>query len=38
MNITVYTITFNESLIMQFMIDHYRKRFPENPELESPFS
>jgi glycosyltransferase involved in cell wall biosynthesis len=28
MNITVYTVTFNEELIMQFMIDHYRSRFP----------
>lgn len=26
--ITVYTITYNESLLMQFMIDHYRTRFP----------
>lgn len=26
--ITVYTIAFNEALVLQFMIDHYRKRFP----------
>ena len=26
--ITVYTIAYNEELIMQFMIDHYRSRFP----------
>lgn len=26
--ITVYTITYNESLLLQFMIDHYRTRFP----------
>jgi glycosyltransferase involved in cell wall biosynthesis len=28
MNITIYTITFNEELILQFFIDHYRSRFP----------
>ncbi len=28
MNITIYTVTYNEELLMQFMIDHYRKRFP----------
>src|SRR3990167_11265325 len=27
--ITVYTITYNESLLIQFMIDHYRSRFPD---------
>lgn len=26
--ITVYTITFNEEVLIQFMIDHYRARFP----------
>lgn len=26
--ITVYTITYNEELMIQFMIDHYRTRFP----------
>jgi len=26
--ITVYTLTFNEELLMKFMIDHYRSRFP----------
>lgn len=26
--ITIYTITYNESLFIQFMIDHYRSRFP----------
>ena len=26
--ITVYTITYNEELLIQFMIDHYRTRFP----------
>lgn len=26
--LTVYTIAFNESMMIQFMIDHYRKRFP----------
>lgn len=29
MNITVYTTTFNEELMIQFMIDFYRARFPE---------
>jgi len=29
MNITIYTITFNEELLIQFMIDHYRSRFPD---------
>jgi glycosyltransferase involved in cell wall biosynthesis len=28
MNLTIYTITFNEELIIQFFIDHYRTRFP----------
>jgi glycosyltransferase involved in cell wall biosynthesis len=28
MKITVHTVTYNEELIMQFMIDHYRSRFP----------
>ena len=28
MDVTVYTITFNEELLMQFFIDHYRSRFP----------
>jgi glycosyltransferase involved in cell wall biosynthesis len=28
MNITVYTISFDEEVLMQFMIDHYRFRFP----------
>ena len=27
-NITVYTLTYNEELRAQFMIDHYRSRFP----------
>jgi len=27
MNITIYTVTFNEELIIQFFIDHYRSRF-----------
>lgn len=27
-NLTIYTLTFNESLLIQFMIDHYRSRFP----------
>ena len=27
--ITIYTITYNESLLIQFMIDHYRSRFPD---------
>lgn len=26
--ITIYTITYNEELLIQFMIDHYRTRFP----------
>jgi len=26
--ITVYTITYNEEILIQFMIDHYRERFP----------
>ena len=26
--ITVYTMAFNEEILMQFMIDHYRSRFP----------
>ncbi len=26
--LTIYTITYNESFILQFMIDHYRYRFP----------
>lgn len=26
--ITVYTLAYNEELLMQFMIDHYRTRFP----------
>lgn len=26
--LTVYSITYNESLFIQFMIDHYRSRFP----------
>ena len=26
--ITVYTITYNEQLLIQFMINHYRTRFP----------
>jgi glycosyltransferase involved in cell wall biosynthesis len=28
MNITVHTLAYNESLVIQFMIDHYRSRFP----------
>jgi hypothetical protein len=28
MDITVHTVTFNEELMMQFFIDHYRSRFP----------
>jgi glycosyltransferase involved in cell wall biosynthesis len=28
MNITIHTITYNEEILMQFMIDHYRTRFP----------
>lgn len=27
--ITIYTLTYNEELLIQFMIDHYRTRFPE---------
>jgi hypothetical protein len=26
--ITLYTLTYNESLLAQFVIDHYRERFP----------
>ena len=26
--ITVYTVTYNEEIMIQFMIDHYRTRFP----------
>lgn len=26
--ITIYTITYNEELLIKFMIDHYRERFP----------
>ncbi|MBF8249479.1 MAG: hypothetical protein HW400_80 [Candidatus Levybacteria bacterium] len=26
--VTIYTITYNEELLIQFMIDHYRERFP----------
>lgn len=26
--ITIYTLTYNEELLIQFMIDHYRARFP----------
>jgi len=26
--ITIYTVTYNEELLIQFMIDHYRTRFP----------
>lgn len=26
--ITVYTLTYNEELLIKFMIDHYRQRFP----------
>lgn len=29
--ITIYTITYNEELLIQFMIDHYRTRFPNCP-------
>ena len=28
MNITIHTVTYNEELLMQLMIDHYRSRFP----------
>ena len=27
--ITIYTITYNEELLIQFMIDHYRERFQD---------
>ena len=27
--VTVYTIAYNESALIQFMIDHYRSRFPD---------
>lgn len=27
--ITIYTITYNEEVLIQFMIDHYRERFPD---------
>lgn len=27
--ITIYTVTYNESLLLQFMINHYRERFPD---------
>ncbi len=27
--ITIYTLTYNEELLIQFMIDHYRSRFPD---------
>lgn len=26
--VTIYTVTYNEELLVQFMIDHYRTRFP----------
>jgi glycosyltransferase involved in cell wall biosynthesis len=26
--VTIYTITFNEEILIQFMIDYYRQRFP----------
>ena len=29
MNITIYTLAYNEALIIQFIIDFYRKRFPD---------
>lgn len=29
MKITIFTVTYNEELLMQLMIDHYRSRFPE---------
>ena len=29
MKITIYTVTYNEELLMQLMIDHYRSRFPD---------
>jgi glycosyltransferase involved in cell wall biosynthesis len=28
MDVTIYTVTYNEELLMQLMIDHYRSRFP----------
>jgi hypothetical protein len=28
MQITIYTLSYNEELLIQFMIDHYRLRFP----------
>lgn len=28
MKVTIYTLTYNEQVLMQFMIDHYRSRFP----------
>lgn len=28
--VTIYTITYNEELLIQFMIDHYRQRFPKS--------
>ena len=28
LEITVYTLAYNEELLIQFMIDHYRERFP----------
>ena len=27
--ITIYTIAYNEQVLLQFMIDHYRQRFPD---------
>lgn len=27
--VTIYTITYNEAALIQFMIDHYRNRFPD---------
>lgn len=27
--ITIFTMTYNEEMILQFMIDHYRSRFPD---------
>jgi len=29
MKITIHTVTYNEELLMQLMIDHYRSRFPD---------
>ena len=26
--ITIYTFTYNEELLIKFMIDHYKLRFP----------